>query len=96
MIAMIIILECLIRLMTINGCMAADTYCTTATSKVGKITKKKPNKQTNNGPLRDIMVFYRCCEFFICNETVFNLVSKGEEKETTRRFQFCHFCPCIV
>ena len=91
MIAMIIILECLIRL-TIKGCMAADTYCTTATSKVGKITKKKPT--TNNGPLRDIMVFYSCCEFFICNETVF--ISKGEEKETTRLFQFCHFCLCIV
>ena len=31
MMAMIIILECLIRL-KINGCMAADTYCTTVTS----------------------------------------------------------------
>ena len=40
MMAMIIILECLIRL-TINGCMAANTYCTTVTSKIGKITKKQ-------------------------------------------------------
>ena len=46
MVAMIIILECLIRL-TIKGCMAADTYCTTATSKVGKITKKNQQQTTD-------------------------------------------------
>ena len=73
--------------------MAADTYCTTATSKVGKITKKKT--QTTD-LCATLWCFIGVVHFFICNETAFNFVSKREEKETTRLFQFCHFCLCIV
>ena len=81
MIAMIIILECLIRLM-IKGC------------RYGRKNHKK-NKQTTDLCVT-LWCFIGVVNFFICNETVFNFVSKREEKETTTLFQFCHFCLCIV
>ena len=63
--------------------MAADTYCNTATSKVGKITKK--TKQTTDLCVT-LWCFIGVVNFFICNETVFNFVSKREEKETFLSF----------
>ena len=56
---------------------------------------QKKNKQTT-GLCVTLWCFIGVVNFFICNETVFNFVSKREEKETTTLFQFCHFCLCIV
>ena len=81
MIGMIIILECLIRLVPQQRLRS----------------EKSQKKKTQTTDLcATLWCFIGVVHFFICNETAFNFVSKREEKETTRLFQFCHFCLCIV
>ena len=51
---------------------------------------QKKNKQTTDLCVT-LWCFMGVVNFFICNETVFNFVSKREEKETTTLFQFLSF-----